>query len=157
MPPTLFCKQQRSACSLICLIQTRGIFFTLDATKHHDWGWMLGCWHSTVFRHIMLNLTIWSITLLKTGKNENWFPWFFRSFSNRCVTCAPLHTLLNHCTQQGFLIFPPIFLTILDTVKTEIFAFSASLAIFCHGSFLKAFFGDFLAYSLSVFWSKMTL
>ena len=23
-------------------------------TKHHDWGWMLGCWHSAVFRNIVL-------------------------------------------------------------------------------------------------------
>ena len=50
--PNLLCNWQRLA---VAPFEQKPEAYLLRVrcydAKHHDWGWMLGCWHSAVFRH----------------------------------------------------------------------------------------------------------
>ena len=77
----------------------------------------------------------------RIGENEGSIPWFFRSFSKPVLfsRCFWPIAALNKGFLELLMLFPSIFLTILDTVETEIFFFCASLVIFWHGSLSMAF------------------
>ena len=71
------------------------------------------------------------------GKNEDLIPRFFRSLHKRALLSRCFWTIVT--VNKGFLeclrYFPPILLTFLVTLETEIFFFFASLVIFWHDSF----------------------
>ena len=117
--------------------------------KHYNWGSILGCWHSTVFRDIISKLCHSIILFLEDRINGQIFPsekmrirWFFGGIDFRdFLECLKL--------------FLPISLTLRDTVDTEIF-FYVSFLIFWQGSFSKAFYG-FLTSNLMSSWSRTIL
>ena len=69
------------------------------------------------------------------------FPWFFRPFNKRVFFSWRLSTIaaLNRGFLESLRLFPLIFLTILDTMETEIFFVCASFAIFWRVWISKAF------------------
>ena len=130
------------------------------SAKHHDWGWMLGCWHSAVFRDIFPNVMTWSLCLLMTGSTVNvlssekvmiWFPWFFWSFNERVLLSRRFWIVaeLNWGLLERLRLFPPIILTILDTVDTEFFSFVTVLSFSGVGHFHLLFIWVLCLYSES--------
>ena len=113
------------------------------ASKHRDWGWMLGCLHSAVFRSIIFKC--WDpIILFAEDKinDDNFFhikiriqfSWFYSSShaTNGC-SIQQIITELNGSFVERLRLIPLIILTIVETGETEIFFSCSSLVIFRHG------------------------
>ena len=82
-----------------------------------------------------------SVTIFSIGKNKYSIPVILQAiqqtgaFSRRFWVIAAL----NWCFLERLRFFPTFFSNVLDTVEIEMFFFCASLVIFWHGSFSKAF------------------
>ena len=139
-PPKLLCKRQRLACSYIKIKPKAYSPARCYYAKHHDWGWLLGCWHTAVFRDIIpkrYNLIILFVEdringeSFIIGKNKDWMPVILQVIQYSGV---PLQTfwaiaVLNRGFLKRLKLFHSIFLTILDTVETKIFFLCASFVI----------------------------
>ena len=130
------------------LNKTRGIFSFSPCSmlrcqaKHHDWGWLLGCWYSAYSETSFLNGA-----------------WFFRSLNKRVLFSRRLWTVdalnvgfLEHCRFFSFHLFDhPGHSGDWDLLlPCQSYPFLAWVV-------LKAFFDDLLAYNMRYSWLRTIL
>ena len=176
----LLCKRQKLACSPIKPNRRHLFPIRCSDTIHHDWDWMLGCWHSAMLRDIIFKRhdpiilcvevringesynvfyalinsfqrkAFWNFSMLLIWRHFRKkfkimrvrFSWLLSSLKKRVFLSKRFWTIaaLNSSFLERLRRFLRIFLTIMNTMESEIYFFCTSLAIFWHGSFLKAFF-----------------
>ena len=83
-----------------------------------------------------------TVNIFFIGKDVDRFPCFFWGFYKRMLLSRRFWTIaaLNRGFLERLWLFLPVFLTNLDTERTDLFSFRASLVAFRHESFSTTFF-----------------
>ena len=147
--PKFLCKRQRLTCSTLQPYRKHLLLVRCYDARHHDWSWMLCCWHYTMFRDIIpkcydlrpTHSVCWRQyqrwKFLHRKKIRIRFPWLFTSFNNWCSSPDVSGTLM-HSTEVTWNVLDTFFLFFKSSWTQWRLKFSSSVPVLsfsCTGRF----------------------